>query len=84
MGRFENNPIEFEFEDGTVQAISSLDAVRHVCDHMKQQKIPVDFHEFVGGHNYVCFRVSLSERIKEVYRHQLGQIDDATMRCSPG
>lgn len=82
MGCFENSPIEFEFKDRTVQFISSLDAVRHVCDQMKQQEIAVDFHEFVGGHNYVCFRVSLYDRIKEVYQHQLGQVDDAAVSCS--
>jgi enterochelin esterase-like enzyme len=80
MGCFENSPIEFEFGDGTIQSISSLDAVRHVYDHMKQEQILVDFHEFVGGHNYICFRVSLYDRIKEVYQHQLQQVDDADSR----
>ena len=77
LGRFENYPIEYEFEDGTVQNLSSSDVVDHVCEQMRQQNIPVDFHEIVGGHNYVCFRVSLYERIKEVYQHQLAQVDDA-------
>lgn len=82
LGSFENYPIEYEFEDGTIQNLSSSDVVRHVCEKMTEKNIPVHFHEFVGGHNYVCFRVSLYDRIKEVYQHQLGQVDDAAISCS--
>ena len=82
LGSFENYPIEYEFEDGTIQNLSSSNVVRHVCEKMTEQNIPVHFHEFVGGHNYVCFRVSLYDRIKEVYQHQLGQVDEVAMGCS--
>ena len=79
IGRYENNEVEFEFEDGTVQKTSSFDVVRHIYEYMQAQEIPTTFHEFVGGHNYVCYRVSLYDRIKEVCDHMLH--DDA--RHSP-
>ena len=82
MGSFENYPIEYQFKDGTIQNLSSSNVVGHVCEQMRQQNIPVNFHEFVGGHNYVCFRVSLYDRIKEVYQHQLRHVDDAAVSCS--
>ena len=71
MGSFENNAVELEFESGMIQNISSLDAVSHVYDQMKQHDISVYYHEFVGGHNYVCWQVSLFDRIRDVYRDQL-------------
>lgn len=82
MGTYENNIAEFEFEDGSVQAMSSMDAVRHVSAYMRQQGIQVVFHEFVGGHNYVCYRVSLYDRLKEVYSHLLEPIasEDRALR----
>ena len=82
LGSYENNAMEFEFEDGTIQTASSFEVVRHVCKHMEEQGISITFHEFVGGHNYVCYRVSLYDRLKEVYQHQLVQHDD-TMHSSP-
>lgn len=71
LGRYENQAMEFEYEDGTVQMASSFDAVLHVCKKMEQEGIPIIFHEFVGGHNYVCCRVSLYERLQEVCHNQL-------------
>ena len=84
LGSYEKYAIEYEFEDGIVQNLSSSDAVRHVCEQMRKHKIQINFHEFVGGHNYVCFRVSLYDRIKEVYQHQSEQNDGAKMSCFPG
>lgn len=81
LGRYENNIVEFEFEDGTIQAVSSWEIVPHVCHSMKKHGIPVTFHEFVGGHHYVCYRVSLFDRIKEVYHRQSIQLND-TMHSS--
>jgi enterochelin esterase-like enzyme len=80
LGSYENN--EIAFEDGTIQTTSSFEVVHHVCEHMQKQKIPTTYHEFVGGHNYVCYRVSLYDRIKEVYYHQAAPKDDNTVHCS--
>lgn len=74
MGSYENISTEFEFEDGATQSISSLDVVLHVCEQMRKKSIPVNFHKFVGGHNYVCYRVSLYDRIKEVNDHSLSNV----------
>lgn len=82
LGSYENNALEFEFDDGTIQTLSSFDAVHHVCEYMKRQGISVTFHEFIGGHNYVCYRVSLFDRIKEVFHHQLTQPNDSHLHCS--
>ncbi len=71
LGSYENNEMTFEFEDGTIQTSSSFDVVRHVCEHMQRQRISITYHEFVGGHNYVCYRVSLYDRIKEIYHHKV-------------
>jgi hypothetical protein len=49
---------------------------------MQRQRISTTYHEFVGGHNYVCYRVSLYDRIKEVYHHPVAQLDDDTIHCS--
>ena len=78
MGSYENISTEFEFEDGATQSISSLDVVLHVCEQMRKKGIPVNFHEFVGGHNYVCYRVSLYDRIKEVNDHSLSNVNRKT------
>ncbi len=83
MGCYENTPVEFEFEDGTVRTVNSLETVLHVCKKMKEQNVPIDFHEFVGGHNYVCFRVTLFDRIKELFQRPSNELDEE-YNASPG
>lgn len=73
IGRYENNMMQFEYEDGTVQYCSSFEVMKHVYEKMQENTLTTSLHEFVGGHNYVCYRISLYDRIKEVCRRQCSE-----------
>ena len=66
-GCYEIVPAECQFADGYTQAFSILEANMELAGYMNKKGIPASFHEFTGGHNYVCYRDTLSNRIKEVY-----------------
>lgn len=83
MGCYENNPTEFEFADGSIKTVTPLGVVKHVCAKMSEQNIPITFHEFVGGHNYVCFRVSLFDRIRELFQRPINELEEES-NVSPG
>jgi hypothetical protein len=34
----------------------------------------VDFHEFIDAHNYVCYKSTLIDRVKEVFKMRLDKI----------
>jgi enterochelin esterase-like enzyme len=70
IGRYENNMMQLEYEDGTVQRCSSFEVMKHVCEKMQANMLTTSLHEFVGGHNYICYRISLYDRIKEVCERQ--------------
>lgn len=70
-GVFENVPIECRFEDGFTQALSTNESNKRLSNYMREKGVLSTFHEFVGGHNYVCYRGSLPERLKEVYKMRL-------------
>ncbi|NNM59961.1 MAG: enterochelin esterase [Legionellales bacterium] len=69
-GSYENTPTEYQFPDDAKENLSLLQAVKNVHNSLNKQGIPVVFHEFVGGHNYLCWKTSLSTRLKEVYHHR--------------
>ncbi len=75
IGCYENNMMQLEYEDGTIQSCSSLSVMKHVYQHMQENRLWVNLHEFVGGHNYVCYRISLYARIKEVYQASLNVLN---------
>lgn len=81
MGRYENIIVKFEYEDGTVQSCSSLSVVRHVFEAMQRIILNVSLHEFVGGHNYVCWQISLYDRLNDVGRRQLKMVEDPSYSC---
>ena len=81
MGIYENTPATLEFQDGTLQTTSSLELVHFVMEQMKRHNIPATLHEFAGGHNYVCFRASLWDRIEEVYQNRLEKVDEFVTHC---
>lgn len=66
IGSYENNMMQLEYEDGTVQYYSSFEVMKHVYEEMQANNLTTSLHEFVGGHNYICYRISLYDRIKEV------------------
>jgi enterochelin esterase-like enzyme len=66
-GTYENVPLACEFMDGDTQAISINQSNKELVDYMKIKRINASFHEFIGGHNYVCWRNSLFDRLKELF-----------------
>lgn len=66
-GCFEDTSFEYQFSDGSVSTISLLESNKNVFDYMNERNLNVHLHEFVGGHNYVCYRSSLPERFRELY-----------------
>lgn len=70
-GSYENLPVELQFQDGTTQAFSINQANKHVFESLNQHGINARKHEFVGGHNSICYRNSLPDRLKEIYEFRL-------------
>lgn len=66
-GIYENVPIECRFEDGSTQAVSILESNKAFATYMSSKGINAKFHEFTGGHNYVCYKNTLSDRLREVF-----------------
>lgn len=64
IGAYENVPVDLQFRDGTIQSISSLEACVNTVKYMRSKKIDVELHEFIGGHNYICYKQSLPHHIK--------------------
>jgi enterochelin esterase-like enzyme len=85
-GTFETTPIELIFSDGTTQALSSFQANKNTVDNMNATGFKVIFHEFVGGHNTICWQGSLSDRLEEIYdiRLQEQNIDKDQDKVMPG
>ena len=71
VGKFEKNAAGFEFADGTTQSISTYESVQIIKNHMQTQKMNATLHEFVGGHNYICYRESLHSLISEIFSNHL-------------
>lgn len=71
MGTFEKTPIELQFRDGTVQALSSYDANLYAFELMVREGMPADWIEFVGGHNDICWRECLPEQIIRILKQSL-------------
>jgi enterochelin esterase-like enzyme len=72
-GSYETVPLECRFEDGFTQAISILEANKKLTAYMTQKGIKVDFDEFIGGHNCVCYRSTLPQQLKNVFAIRLGK-----------
>lgn len=68
-------------ENYRVQSCSSLSVVRHVFEAMQRIILNVSLHEFVGGHNYVCWQISLYDRLNDVGRRQLKMVEDPSYSC---
>lgn len=81
MGTYENNIMQLEYEDHTVQRCSSFDVMRHVYEQMQNKGLTASLHEFIGGHNAICWRMSLYDRIKDVFQQQLS-CEERTTRSS--
>lgn len=69
-GYYENTSAEYQFPDGGKEKFSLLQAVKNVHHCLNKQNVPTVFHEFMGGHNYLCWKTSLSARLKEIYTHR--------------
>jgi enterochelin esterase-like enzyme len=80
-GIYENIPAECRFEDGFTQEISILEANKELVDYMHKKGIKANLHEFVGGHNYVCYR-SIADRLKEVYEMRLDKMSKLSKKFS--
>ncbi len=74
-GRYETVPTECRFEDGSTQAVSILEANKLLVAYMNQKGIRASFHEFIGGHNYICYR-SIIDRLKEVYEMRIDKMNN--------
>jgi enterochelin esterase-like enzyme len=70
-GSYENLPVELQFQDGTTQAFSINQANKHVFESLNQHGINARKYEFVGGHNSICYRNSLPDRLIELYEFRL-------------
>lgn len=73
IGYYENNLLELEYQDGSVQCCTSLEVMKHVHEKMQKKGLITNLHEFVGGHNYLCYRISLYDRIREVCDQQYSE-----------
>ena len=71
MGSNETIPIDMEFGDGTIQSLSPLEASKQVVESMKKHGLTVEEHEFIGGHNNVCWAVSLPNHIQTIFTNRL-------------
>ena len=71
IGTYETIPIELEFQDGRTQALSSYEANIKTYEHIIQNQLHVSRHEFTGGHDYVSWRISLGNHLKEIFAHRL-------------
>ena len=69
IGCYETLPVELQFmdEDKTLQAYSSLKANKEIFNHMSDQGVRMALHQFIGGHSTICWRGTLSDRLKEIY-----------------
>lgn len=66
-GSLETLPAELIFTDGSSQAFNSLQACRETTEELQQHGWSVNFEEFMGGHNTICWRQSLPDKIKAVF-----------------
>lgn len=78
-GSYENYPTECRFEDGSTQATSILETNKALNAYLIKKGVKARFHEFVGGHNYLCYRF-ISERLKEVHEMRLEAMGDLTKK----
>jgi enterochelin esterase-like enzyme len=70
VGTYETIPVDLEFEDGSMQSISTFEANRSIADLMQKKGILVHKTEFMGGHNYGCWCASLPIHIKSIFEHR--------------
>lgn len=84
IGTYENNTMQLEYADGTVQSCSSFGVMNHVYEQMRSEVPTVSLHEFVGGHNYICYRISLYDRIREVCQRQLECTEASVLSSTNG
>ena len=80
IGSYENTPIQLIFPDGGQQSISSYEASKLIVEFLKAKQISAERHEFVGGHNYICYRNSLANRLEEVLDFRLTQSINLKMK----
>lgn len=78
IGNYEDTPVELQYSDGTIQQLSSLQANRNVAEQLSKNGINVNLYELLGGHNYVRYRITLLDRIKELFDRRLNK----TLRLS--
>jgi enterochelin esterase-like enzyme len=73
IGSYETLPIELQFMDAdkTLQAYSSLEANKEVFNHLSGHGIKTTLHQYTGGHSAICWRGTLSDRLKEIYDFRL-------------
>ena len=71
MGSFETTPIPLQLKNGSTQALSSYDASRYFYEQLRQEDITVEWHEFIGGHNEICWREILPEMLQLILRPEI-------------
>lgn len=69
-GAYEKTPIELLFPDKSKQNLSILQANKNVAEYLAEKSLNVNFHEFMGGHNYVCWRGDLSNRLINIFENR--------------
>lgn len=67
-GSFETQPIALQFPDNSKQNLSPNEANKTAYSYLIQHGANATFHEFVGGHNFVCWRGLISEDLKHIYK----------------
>jgi len=70
-GSFETQPIALQFPDNSKQNLSVDEANKNAYSYLIQYGANATFHEFVGGHNFVCWRGLISEDLKHIYAERL-------------
>ena len=68
-GSYENAEIELIFPDHEQQTISHKQAEDKIIEKLLSKNIAVHHSTYCGGHNYVCWRVSLINRLIDLFNH---------------
>lgn len=79
-GSYEDVAIELIFPDHEQQIISHKQAEDKVTEQLLSKNITVHHSTYCGGHNYVCWRVSLVDRLMDLFNHR--KAEDLTTHYS--
>lgn len=80
VGNYETLPVDLQFYDRekTLQSYSSLEANKLIIDHMSRHGVNISLHQFTGAHSALCWRGTISKRIKEIFDIRLRECSPST------